>query len=99
MVQGRQEDGRLIIALTGFIDSSNTSDIESDINALLKAYPCTHVELDCDQLQYATSAGLRVILAMQKRMLGQGSMKVVNVNEIIMEIFEITGFADILTIE
>ena len=52
-----------------------------------------------EKLDYMSSAGLRVILAMQKRMLEQGSMKVVNVNEIIMEIFEITGFADILTIE
>ena len=55
--------------------------------------------LDCGGLEYISSAGLRVILKAQKLMNTQGSMKLTGVNESIMEIFDITGFADILTIE
>ncbi len=59
----------------------------------------TGLTLDLEKLEYISSAGLRVLLAAQKTMSRQGEMKLVNVNEIIMEIFEITGFSDILTIE
>ena len=52
-----------------------------------------------EKLEYISSAGLRVLLKSQKQMNAQGSMKVIGVNESIMEVFEITGFADILTIE
>ena len=55
--------------------------------------------LDCSALEYVSSAGLRVILKAQKQMNVQGSMKLLGVNEAIMEVFDITGFADILTIE
>ena len=55
--------------------------------------------LDCKEMEYISSAGLRVILKTQKLMNKQGSMKLINVNETIMEVFDITGFADILTIE
>ena len=55
--------------------------------------------LDCGALEYVSSAGLRVILKVQKQMNVRGSMKLIGVNETIMEIFDITGFADILTIE
>jgi anti-sigma B factor antagonist len=55
--------------------------------------------LDFSDLEYVSSAGLRVILKAQKLMNARGSMKLVNVNETIMEVFDITGFADILTIE
>ena len=55
--------------------------------------------LDLEKLDYISSAGLRVLLSAQKVMNRQGKMKVIHVNEIIMEIFEVTGFSDILTIE
>ena len=55
--------------------------------------------MDFEKLEYISSAGLRVLLSAQKTMNKQGSMKLVNVNETIMEIFEVTGFSDILTIE
>ncbi len=55
--------------------------------------------LDFEALDYLSSAGLRVLLSTQKRMSRQGSMKLVHVNDTIMEIFEVTGFTDILTIE
>ena len=55
--------------------------------------------LDLAGLEYISSAGLRVLLAAQRRMNKQGSMKLVNVNELVMEVFEVTGFSTILTIE
>ena len=55
--------------------------------------------LDFSKLDYISSAGLRVLLSAHKAMAGKGGMKVTNVNEIVREVFEVTGFADILTIE
>ena len=55
--------------------------------------------MDFEKLDYISSAGLRVLLSTQKVMTRQGGMKVINVNDSIMEIFEVTGFSDILTIE
>ena len=54
---------------------------------------------DLEKLDYISSAGLRVLLSAQKTMNNQGTMKVLHANEIVMEIFEVTGFSDILTIE
>ena len=59
----------------------------------------TDLVLDCTALEYVSSAGLRVILKAQKLMNARGSMKLINVNETIMEVFDITGFADLLNIE
>ena len=59
----------------------------------------TELTIDMGSLDYLSSAGLRVLLGAQKTMNKQGSMKVIHVNETIMEIFDVTGFADILTIE
>ena len=55
--------------------------------------------MDFEKLEYISSAGLRVLLSAQKTMNNQGSMKVINVNDTVMEIFEVTGFVDVLTIE
>ena len=59
----------------------------------------TDLTFDLEKLDYISSAGLRVLLSAQKTMNKQGSMKIVNVSETIMEIFEVTGFLDILTVE
>ena len=59
----------------------------------------TNLVFDFEKLEYVSSAGLRVILAAQKTMNKQGEMVIKNVSEVIMEVFEITGFVDILTIE
>ena len=59
----------------------------------------TELVFDFTELQYISSAGLRVLLSAQKKMAKQGSMKILHVNETIMEIFEVTGFSEILTIE
>ena len=59
----------------------------------------TEVKNSLEGLEYISSAGLRVLLSAQKSMNKQGTMKLVNVNEVVMEVFEITGFVDVLTIE
>ena len=58
----------------------------------------TELTFNFEKLEYISSAGLRILLAAQKRMSRQGSMVVKNVNEVIAEVFEVTGFSDILTI-
>ena len=59
----------------------------------------TELIMDFEKLEYISSAGLRVLLSAQKTMNNQGSMKVIHVNDTVMEIFEVTGFVDVLTIE
>ena len=92
-----QNDSALLIALEGRLDTTTSPDLEKELKEALPGV--TELTLDLDKLEYISSAGLRVLLAAQKTMSRQGAMKLINVNEIIMEIFEITGFSDILTIE
>ena len=85
----------LVIGIDGRLDTQTAPELETFINE-----NCADVDaltLDCEKLTYVSSAGLRVFLTFQKKM--QGSMKLKNVCEIVMEVFEMTGFADILTIE
>ncbi len=81
----------------GRLDTQTAPQLENELNTLLEG--CKDLTFDMANLEYVSSAGLRVILKAQKVMNTQGSMKLKNVNEDIMEIFEITGFLDILTIE
>lgn len=87
----------LTIALEGRLDTSTAPELEAELNASLDGV--TDLTLDFSQLLYLSSAGLRVILSAQKRMNKQGQMVVTHVCDAIMEVFEITGFVDILTIE
>lgn len=89
--------GTLAIALKGRLDNTTAPNLEAELKASMP--DATNLILDCAQLEYVSSAGLRVILAAQKVMNKQGKMTIKNVNETIMEVFEITGFVDILTIE
>lgn len=86
-----------VLKLIGRLDTSTAPALEAVIDQ--ETGGVTTLELDCSGLEYISSAGLRVILKTQKRMNKQGSMKLSHVNDAIMEIFDITGFADILTIE
>ena len=89
----------LYIAVAGRVDASNAAEAEEKIFNIKKDNPGKHVVVDADNLEYISSAGLRVILKAQKMMNAKGNMKLTHVNETIMEVFDITGFADILTIE
>ena len=88
---------RLTIALKGRLDTTTSPDLEAELKASLDSV--TKLTMDFSELEYISSAGLRVLLAAHKAMSGKGGMKVTHVNEIVGEIFEVTGFSDILTIE
>ena len=81
----------------GRLDTTTAPQLEAAIDGCIA--DVKEFVLDCSGLEYVSSAGLRVILKTQKQMNKQGSMKLIHVNDTIMEVFDITGFADILTIE
>jgi len=87
----------LTVTLTGRLDTTTAPDLEKALKESLDS--ATALVIDMGALEYISSAGLRVLLSAQKIMNKQGSMKVTHVNDTIMEIFEVTGFSDILTIE
>ncbi len=87
----------LTVVLAGRLDTTTAPLLEEEFDRSLDSVKT--LVLDIEKLDYMSSAGLRVLLATQKRMMVQGSMKVVHVNETIMEIFDLTGFVNILTIE
>jgi anti-sigma B factor antagonist len=89
----------LYIAMEGRIDASNAAEAEERIFSIKRENPDKHTVLDADQLAYISSAGLRVLLSAHKTMMKQGQMKVTNASEIVKEVFEVTGFCDILNIE
>ena len=90
-------DTSAALKIIGRLDTTTAPELEASIDACIANIK--ELVLDCSALEYVSSAGLRVILKAQKLMNAQGSMKLTNVNETIMEVFDITGFADILTIE
>ena len=85
------------IEIAGRLDTTTAPVLEKTINEDIG--DAKNLVLDVNGLEYISSAGLRVLLAAQKKMQKIGSMKVINVCEEVMEVFEMTGFADILTIE
>lgn len=96
-IDKRANGSALTISLTGRLDTTTAPQLEGELRTSLPGV--TELALDFTGLEYLSSAGLRVLLGAQKIMNKQGSMVVRNVNATIMEVFEITGFADILTIE
>ena len=96
-IQQTKNGNALTIALEGRLDTMTAPELEAALKDALVGVE--ELTFDLEKLEYISSAGLRVLLSAQKTMHRQGSMKVKNANEIIMEIFDVTGFADILTIE
>ncbi|MCX4351625.1 MAG: STAS domain-containing protein [Lachnospiraceae bacterium] len=92
-----QNGNNLYLALEGRLDTNTAPELEASIKGSIDGVE--ELTIDMEALDYLSSAGLRVLLGTQKIMNKQGSMRVTHVNDTIMEIFEVTGFADILTIE
>ena len=85
------------LSLEGRLDTVTAPELEAALKNTMEVI--SDLQLDFGKLDYISSAGLRVLLAAQKVMAKKGSMTVIHVNETIMEIFDVTGFSDILTIE
>jgi len=96
-ISKKQNGTALAVALEGRLDTTTAPDLEKELKGSLDGV--TDLTLDFGKLDYISSAGLRVLLAAHKAMTGKGTMKVTNANEIVREVFDVTGFADILTIE
>ena len=96
-IEKKTNGTELTVALTGRLDTTTAPELEKELKENLDVV--TALVIDMGALEYISSAGLRVLLSAQKIMGKQGEMKVAHVSETIMEIFEVTGFSDILTIE
>ena len=92
-----KEASKLTVTLEGRIDSLTAPELKKTLCEILDGV--SELVLDMAKVEYVSSAGLCVILKIQKLMFLQGKMKLISVNESVMEVFEITGFSDILIIE
>ncbi len=92
-----QQGSALEIAVEGRLDTMTAPELEAELKNSLDNVDS--LVLDFSKLDYISSAGLRVLLSAHKVMMGKGGMKIKGVNEIVQEVFDVTGFADILTIE
>ena len=97
MTINKEMNGKeLKIVLEGRLDTMTAPELEAELSQSMDG--AESLVLDFSKLDYISSAGLRVLLSAHKTMSGKGGMKLTNVNEIVREVFEVTGFADILTI-
>ncbi len=93
-----RRDDKIVLSVSGRVDSTNSSQLQHAI--LLAFQKMNQIELDFKDLAYLSSAGLRALMIGQKTANANGKTMILrNVNEMVMEVFDITGFADILTIE
>ena len=96
-IEIKKNTNELVLEITGRLDTITAPALDKTINENLGEIK--NLILDFKQLEYISSAGLRVLLSAQKKLQQNGTMKLKNVREEVMEVFEITGFVDILTIE
>lgn len=96
-IHKEQDSGELKVALEGRLDTTTAPKLESELKSSLDGV--TSLTFDLTALEYVSSAGLRVFLFAQKTMNKQGQMVMKNVSQEVMEILEVTGFADMLTIQ
>ena len=96
-IEKKIENEDVTLLITGRLDTTTAPELEKTLDGMLDG--TNELVFDMTGLEYISSAGLRVILKAQKAMNTQGSMKLTGVNDSIMEVFDITGFLDILTIE
>lgn len=96
-IMKESHDTDLTLKLRGRLDTSTAPELEGELKNCLEGVQS--LTLDLKELEYISSAGLRVLLSAQKTMNKQGCMVVRNVNPIVRDVFDITGFSDFLTIE
>ena len=96
-IEKKINNDAVTLIVSGRLDTQTAPELENELDAVLAGLK--ELTFDMTNLEYVSSAGLRVILKAQKAMNAQGSMKLTGVNDSIMEVFDITGFLDILTIE
>ena len=97
-IQQNKDGEKLTVALSGRLDTATAPQLEDSLNQALEGV--RELVFDFNGLQYISSAGLRLMLASQKKMSAAGgSMKLVGVNDVVREVFEVTGFTKILSIE
>ncbi len=88
----------LLIELVGRLDTASAAGVQAEIEALLND-DVKELVIDCERMDYLASSGLRILLQLHKRMMDHGKMTIINVNEYVKEIFDMTGFSDVLNIE
>ena len=96
-IDSSKKDNVKYIVLEGELDTLSSQNLEDQMDSLLS--DTENIVVDLAGVGYITSAGLRILLQMQKDMMKKGTMKIIHVSEDLMEIFEVTGFNEILTIE
>lgn len=96
-IKKSMENGVLTVSVIGRVDTTTAPTLETELKNNMSA--CDSLVLDFAQVEYISSAGLRVLLSAHKVMSKKGGMKLINVSEDIAEIFEVTGFSDFLVIE
>ncbi len=93
----RVENGRAVIVLEGRLDTNTAGELETELKTVIDSVD--EIVLDLEKLAYISSSGLRVLLSAQKAVAKRGTLKLVHVNDAIMDIFDLTGFSEFLTIE
>ena len=96
MIEIKKNGDSAVIEIVGRLDATTAPSLDKTINEDIS--DVTNLVLDLKGLEYISSAGLRVVLNAQKKMQQKGAMKITNVCEAVMDVFEMTGFADILEI-
>ena len=97
IIEQKRDGNALTIAPEGYLDTTTAPELRAVLETTL--HGVTELTFDFEKLEYISSSGLRLLLFAQKAMNEQGTMKVIHANNIILEIFEVTGFADVLTLE
>lgn len=96
-IKRKTDNGNLFVTVNGRIDTVTAPEFEAGVKPYLDGV--TQLTIDFKDVNYVSSAGLRVLLSLQKKMMTQGEMKLVNVSEAVNDVFEVTGFDEILTYE
>lgn len=96
-ISKNREGDKLTLAVSGRLDTTTAPELDAELKEALEGV--TELVMDFSELEYISSAGLRVLLTAQKTMNNQGSMELTGCNDTVKEIFEVTGFDSILTIK